>query len=85
MGTVASSKASDDMSWGEVAQLGLRYGKIPLALLAVEALYWFITQPSDTLALIQVTEAYIWNEVTQLDVRRRSLNIEHTQRLDDTN
>ena len=66
MGTIASSKASDDMSWGEVAQLGLRYGKIPLALLAVEALYWFITQPSDTLALIQVTEAYIWNEVTQL-------------------
>ena len=66
MGESASSKASDDMSWGEVAQLGLRYGKIPLALLAVEALYWFITQPSDTLALIQVTEAYIWNEVTQL-------------------
>ncbi len=66
MGESASAKASDDMSWGEVAQLGLRYGKIPLALLAVEALYWFITQPSDTLALIQVTEAYIWNEVTQL-------------------
>ena len=66
MGESASSKVSDDMSWGEVAQLGLRYGKIPLALLAVEALYWFITQPSDTLALIQVTEAYIWNEVTQL-------------------
>jgi len=66
MGESASAKASDDMSWGEVAQLGLRYGKIPLALLAVEALYWFITQPSDTLALIQITEAYIWNEVTQL-------------------
>tara|TARA_Y100000766_G_C18907354_1_gene606535 strand:- start:1611 stop:2663 length:1053 start_codon:yes stop_codon:yes gene_type:complete len=66
MGESASSKASDDMSWAEVAQLGLRYGKIPLALIAVEALYWFITQPSDTLALIQVTEAYIWNEVTQL-------------------
>ena len=66
MGESASSSASDDMSWGEVAQLGLRYGKIPLALLTVEALYWFITQPSDTLALIQVTEAYIWNEVTQL-------------------
>ena len=66
MGEAASARDSDDMSWGEVAQLGLRYGKIPLALLAVEALYWFITQPSDTLALIQVTEAYIWNEVTQL-------------------
>ena len=66
MGKTATAQASDDMSWGEVAQLGLRYGKIPLALLAVEALYWFITQPSDTLALVQVTEAYIWNEVNQL-------------------
>ncbi|MBP66695.1 MAG: hypothetical protein CMA67_05505, partial [Euryarchaeota archaeon] len=66
MGKTATAQASDDMSWGEVAQLGLRYGKIPLALLAVEALYWFITQPSDTLALVQVTEAYIWNELNQL-------------------
>jgi exosortase/archaeosortase family protein len=66
MGESVSTKASDDLSWSEVAQLGLRYGKIPLALLAIEALYWFITQPSDTLALIQVTEAYIWNEITQL-------------------
>ena len=38
MGEAASARDSDDMSWGEVAQLGLRYGKIPLALLAVEAL-----------------------------------------------
>jgi len=66
MAASASSKHNDDMSWSEVGQLGLQYGKIPLALLAVEALYWFITQPSDTLAFIQVTEAYIWNEVNQL-------------------
>jgi exosortase/archaeosortase family protein len=66
MAASASAKHNDDMSWSEVGQLGLQYGKIPLALLAVEALYWFITQPSDTLAFIQVTEAYIWNEVTQL-------------------
>ena len=66
MAASASTKHKDDMSWSEVGQLGLQYGKIPLALLAVEALYWFITQPSDTLAFIQVTEAYIWNEVTQL-------------------
>ena len=66
MAASASTKHNDDMSWSEVGQLGLQYGKIPLALLAVEALYWFITQPSDTLAFIQVTEAYIWNEVTQL-------------------
>ena len=66
MAASASAKHNDDMSWSEVGQLGLQYGKIPLALLAVEALYWFITQPSDTLAFIQVTEAYIWNEITQL-------------------
>ena len=66
MAASASTKDNDDMSWSEVGQLGLQYGKIPLALLVVEALYWFITQPSDTLAFIQVTEAYIWNEVTQL-------------------
>ena len=66
MAASASTKHNDDMSWSEVGQLGLQYGKIPLALLAVEALYWFITQPSDTLAFIQVTEAYIWNEVNQL-------------------
>lgn len=66
MAASASTKHNDDMSWSEVGQLGLQYGKIPLALLAVEALYWFITQPSDTLAFIQVTEAYIWNEVNHL-------------------
>ena len=29
----ATAKAEDDMSWSEVAALGLRYGKYPLALL----------------------------------------------------
>lgn len=66
MAASASAKRNDDMSWSEVGQLGLQYGKIPLALLIMEAFYWFLTQPSDTLAFIQVTEAYIWNEVTQL-------------------
>lgn len=54
------------MSWKEVGELGLRYGRIPLALLVVEAFYWFLTLPSDTLAPIQVTEAWIWNELTNL-------------------
>ena len=39
----------------EVGELGLRYGRIPLALILVEAFYWFLTIPSDTLAPIQVT------------------------------
>jgi exosortase/archaeosortase family protein len=37
-----------------------------LALLCVEAFYWFLTQPSDTLAPLQVTEAWLWNAITNL-------------------
>ena len=67
MGSAATaSKAPDDLEWSEVGQLGLRYARIPLALLCVEAFYWFLTMPSDTLAPIQVSEAWIWNEMTNL-------------------
>lgn len=52
------------MSWKEVGELGLRYGRIPLALICVEIFYWFLTIPSDTLAPIQVTEAWLWHEIT---------------------
>lgn len=64
--TTSSSQNPDDLAWSEVGQLGLRYARIPLALLCVEAFYWFITMPSDTLGPIQVTEAWIWNEMTNL-------------------
>ncbi len=62
----ATTKAEDDMSWSEVAALGLRYGKYPLALLLVEAFYWFLTEPSDTLAPLQVLEAWLWHGITEL-------------------
>jgi len=61
-----STSSKEDLEWSEVAQLGLRYARIPLALLCIEAFYWFLTQPSDTLAPIQVSEAWIWNELTNL-------------------
>ena len=54
------------MSWSEVAALGLRYGKYPLALLLVEAFYWFLTEPSDTLAPLQVVEAWMWHGITEI-------------------
>ncbi|NCG01532.1 MAG: hypothetical protein GWP25_07055 [Euryarchaeota archaeon] len=59
-----STSSKEDLEWSEVGQLGLRYARIPLALLCVEAFYWFLTQPSDTLAPLQVTEAWLWNEMT---------------------
>lgn len=66
MASTSHGRPEGDMSWKEVGELGLRYGRIPLALLLVEAFYWFLTMPSDTLAPIQVTEAWLWNEVTNL-------------------
>lgn len=66
MAVAATAKAEDDMSWSEVAALGLRYGKYPLALLLVEAFYWFLTEPSDTLAPLQVFEAWLWHGITEL-------------------
>ena len=66
MAATGSARPDGDMSWQEVGELGLRYGRIPLALLLVEAFYWFLTMPSDTLAPIQVTEAWIWNGLTNL-------------------
>ena len=57
---------SRDMSWSEVFQLSKSYLKIPLALIFIEAIYWFITQPSNTLIPIQISEAWIWSEITNL-------------------
>ena len=64
MAATTTARPDGDMSWKEVGELGLRYGRIPLALLVVEAFYWFLTLPSDTLAPVQITEAWIWNELT---------------------
>jgi len=64
--TKAKVEQKDDLSWKEVAQLGRRYIRIPAALILAEALYWFLTMPSDSLAIIQVTEAWIWNGLTNL-------------------
>ena len=62
----ATKRADDDMSWPEVGRLGLRYLKIPLVLLVLEMIYWFLTQPSNTLAVIQTVEAYLWHNLTEL-------------------
>ncbi len=72
-----TTRPDGDMSWKEVGELGLRYGRIPLALLFVEALYWFLTIPSDTLAPIQVTEAWLWNEMTNFIFGEGSSVISH--------
>jgi len=60
------SEEVDDMSWSEVASLARVYFRIPIALLLVEVFYWFITQPTNTLGVIQELEAWIWFQLTNL-------------------
>ena len=56
----------EDISWGEFGTLEKGYLRIPLALILVEIFYWFITQPTNTLGLIQESEAWIWYQLTEL-------------------
>ena len=65
-GDKALREEVDDLSWAEVVDLGKTYLRIPAALLLVEAFYWFITQPTNTLGLIQESEAWIWYHLTEL-------------------
>ena len=60
------SAVKEDLSWAEVSNLGLRYLKIPAALLLVEAFYWFLTQPLNTLAPIQISEAWLWHHLAEM-------------------
>ncbi|MDP6869346.1 MAG: exosortase/archaeosortase family protein [Candidatus Poseidoniaceae archaeon] len=61
-----STNEIDDLSWSEVGVLAKSYLRIPVALILVEMFYWFITQPTNTLGLIQESEAWIWYELTEL-------------------
>ena len=56
----------EDLSWGEFGTLARGYLRIPLALIIVEMFYWFITQPTNTLGIIQESEAWIWYQLTEL-------------------
>ena len=56
----------EDISWGEFGTLAKGYLRIPLALILVKIFYWFITQPTNTLGLIQESEAWIWYQLTEL-------------------
>ncbi|HIF46154.1 MAG TPA: exosortase/archaeosortase family protein [Candidatus Poseidoniales archaeon] len=56
----------DDLTWAEVFDLGQKYLKIPVALLLVEAFYWFLTQPVNTLAPIQISEAWLWHNLSEI-------------------
>ena len=64
--TRATVAERTDLSWAEVGQLAKVYLRIPIVLVLVEVAYRLITLPANTLALIQVVEAWLWHQTNVL-------------------
>ena len=46
------SRPKDDLSWSEVGEMAYGYLRIPLALVFVEIIYWWATEPDARLEQI---------------------------------
>ncbi len=54
------AKAKDDLSWAEVGEMAYGYLRIPVALILVEVIYWWATEPAASLEPLQVFLAWLW-------------------------
>ena len=55
------SNSKDDLSWPEVGEMAYGYLRIPLALILVEVVYWWATEPAASLEPLQVLLAWLWS------------------------
>ena len=60
------SLPKDDLSWSEVGEMAYGYLRIPLALVFVEIMYWWATEPDASLEPLQVVLAWLWSGVSNL-------------------
>ena len=60
------SRAKDDLSWSEVGEMAYGYLRIPVALVFVEIVYWWATEPDASLEPLQVLLAWLWTGVSNL-------------------
>tara|TARA_B110000438_G_C15810890_1_gene649579 strand:- start:1782 stop:2741 length:960 start_codon:yes stop_codon:yes gene_type:complete len=60
------SRPKDDLSWSEVGEMAYGYLRIPLALVFVEIIYWWATEPDASLEPLQVFLAWLWTGVSNL-------------------
>ena len=54
-------KSKDDLSWSEVGEMAYGYLRIPMALIMVQAVYWWFTEPDASLEPFQVLLAWLWS------------------------
>ncbi len=60
------TRPKDDLSWSEVGEMAYGYLRIPLALVFVEIIYWWATEPSASLEPLQVALAWLWTGISNL-------------------
>jgi len=60
------ARPKDDLSWPEVGEMAYGYLRIPLALVFVEIIYWWATEPDASLEPLQVILAWLWSGVSNL-------------------
>ena len=58
------ARAKEDISWAEFTEMAYGYLRIPLALVFVEIVYWWATEPDASLEPLQVTLAWLWTNVS---------------------
>ena len=58
------SRSKDDLSWSEVGEMAYGYLRIPVALVLVEVVYWWATEPDASLEPLQVLLAWLWTGVS---------------------
>ena len=54
------TRPKEDLSWSEVGEMAYGYLRIPLALIIVEALYWWATAPAASFEAYQTALAWMW-------------------------
>ena len=55
-----------DISWTEVGGMAYGYLRIPMALVLVEVVYWWATEPDASLEPLQVLLAWLWSGCSNL-------------------
>lgn len=60
------ARPKDDLSWPEVGELAYGYLRIPLALILVEVVYWWATDPAASFETYQRAIATVWVGISNL-------------------
>ena len=61
-----SHHSKDDLSWSEVGEMAYGYLRIPMALILVQVVYWWATEPDASLEPLQVLLAWLWTGCSNL-------------------